>query len=221
MANAWLWLEWERTGKWRSISQTSSCHQSPTYFWDILSHCIPFLINLSCCIFPCAATIHLKTKKKGVVPTLTVGGGAPSAVLPGAQQGPAPRPALTDRSASTWACRSCSAALMTWHSSVTWAQRTLPRAFGWVWSSEAPRARTTAPWAADVTSPADRATAYWSGPAASPTGASTVHIWWMKTAKDCRNQRKLCDVLTFCLWSIQSKSFRFKLFCIAHYFSFI
>ncbi|XP_031722628.1 CAP-Gly domain-containing linker protein 4 isoform X3 [Anarrhichthys ocellatus] len=41
--------------------------------------------------------------------------------------------------------RSCSAAQMTWRSSVTWAQRTSPRAFGWAWSSEDLRARTTAP----------------------------------------------------------------------------
>lgn len=195
--------------------------------WDILSHCIPFLINLSCCFFPCAST---KKQKEEVVPTLTVGAGAPSAVVsvvfPGTRQGPALCPPLTDRSASTWACRCCSAVPMRWRSSVTWAQQTLPRAFGWVWSSEAPRARMTALWVAAVTSPVDPATACWSVPAESPTVASTVLAWWTKTAEDYRNQSGAGWEENLIFWlsvdDLFKKSFKFKLklvlFGIAHYF---
>lgn len=155
-----------------------------------------------------------KKKKKEVAPTLTAGAGAPSAVVAavfrGAQQGPAPRPALTARSASMWACRSCWAVLMRWRSSVTWARQTLPRAFGWVWSSEALRARMTALLAAAATSPAGQDTACWSVPAASPTAASTVHAWWTKTVENGGKQGGVCreasttdpsDVLTFSLWA--------------------
>lgn len=119
--------------------------------------------------------------KKGVVPTLTGGAGTPSvvvlAVFLEARRGPAPHRAVTDRSVSTWACRSCSPAPTRWRSSVTWAQRTLPRASGWVSSSGAPKARMTAPWAAAVTSAVEQATACWCVPAASPTAESTVHAW--------------------------------------------
>lgn len=111
-------------------------------------------------------------------------------LFPGAHQGPppcwAPPPRLPPgRSASTWACRSCSPAPTTWPPSATWAPRTSPRGSGWAWSCAAPRGRMTALWGGGATSAVGPGTGCWSGPAASPTGASTGPAWWTKTAKDC------------------------------------
>lgn len=188
---------------------------------------LPWISHL---LLICSLTLHtfshkslwlffpsVSQKKKnvytGVGPTLTGGAGAlwaeaaaAAAAFPATWRGPAP-PALTDRCASTWACRCCWPAPTRWPSSATWARRTSPRACGWAWSCAAPKARTTARWAAAATSPAGPATACWSGPAASRTAASTGHAWWTRTAEDGRSQEEFEMFLLFCSCFTQSESF--------------
>lgn len=202
-------------------SQTQACNNLPLTS-EMSSHGKPFSL-----LVPPHLTPNIRKQMKEVAPILPVGGGARSAAewaaFPGAQRAAGP---LTDRCVCTWACTSCSAARTTWPSSATWARRTSPRASGWAWSSEAPRARTTARWAPAVTSPANRATACWYARAASPTAASTALAWWMKAAEGCRNAggrgsegHLRCFDFLFVFYC-----FRFKLLillCIYYYCSFL
>lgn len=69
MVNAWLQL-WERTWNWRSIPQIPCySHESPAYFWAMLSHCIPFLINLCLLHFSLCSHNSSQIKKKSFQPS--------------------------------------------------------------------------------------------------------------------------------------------------------
>lgn len=227
MANAWLWSEWEWTGNWRSISPKLSCHAS-TYFGDVLSHCIPFFINLPCCIFLCVATIHLKnkkkTKKKSIQPS-------PSAlehpnwwyrrcsqehsrVQPLAKLG---RTGLPPRGHAGPA-QQCQ-----WH-----GIHTLP---GHSRLCPGPLAGSGAPkpqgqeWRLCGWPPLLHLSTW--PRCAGPSQPShlpwhqrfTLGEWKRLRTVETREGwvgRKHVDVLTFCLWSIQSKSFKFKLCLFLH-----